>query len=120
MKTKQIQLMKNLFSKVDVFVTPTTGLPPPEITLDMLKYGSSDLTTSGAVMRFITLANFTGVPAISCPVGYTAEKGLPIGIQFTGKWWSEALLLKIAHASELLFTSRKQPQIHFDLLESSK
>ena len=34
-----------------------------------LKCGASDLTLLSAVMRFATLANLVGLPAISLPVG---------------------------------------------------
>ncbi|HBB18087.1 MAG TPA: hypothetical protein DCZ97_14220 [Syntrophus sp. (in: bacteria)] len=33
--------------------------------------GESDLTTTIEIMRFTTVANMTGLPAISFPVGYT-------------------------------------------------
>ena len=39
--------------------------------------------------------NQTGHPAISIPVGFSAE-GLPIGLQVVGRWHAERLLLRLA------------------------
>ena len=44
-------------------------------------------------MRFAFLANFTGVPAITFPVGYDRD-GLPVCLQVMGRWWDEDKLLK--------------------------
>ena len=41
--------------------------------------------------------NLAGQPAISVPNGF-GPNNLPTGIQFTGRAWSEARLLTIAHA----------------------
>jgi Asp-tRNA(Asn)/Glu-tRNA(Gln) amidotransferase A subunit family amidase len=50
-------------------------------------------------MRFIIAPNFTGLPAISFPAGYTSA-GLPIGMQAIARWWDEQHLLQLAHAAE--------------------
>ena len=39
----------------------------------MLSAGESDLTTVGNLLRFVFLSNFTGLPAISVPVGQNSE-----------------------------------------------
>ena len=39
-----------------------------------------------------------GYPAITVPMGYAF--GLPLGVTFMGKAWSEATLLKFAYAFE--------------------
>lgn len=44
-------------------------------------------------------ANMLGLPAISVPCG-TDSKGLPIGLQITGKSWNEATLLRMAAVLE--------------------
>ena len=50
-------------------------------------------------MRGAGLANLTGVPAISVPVGLSAD-GLPIGLQLQAAWGRDELLLDAAEALE--------------------
>jgi aspartyl-tRNA(Asn)/glutamyl-tRNA(Gln) amidotransferase subunit A len=45
---------------------------------------------------FTIAANLTGMPAMSIPCGYTADK-LPIGLQLQGSYFDEARLLNVAH-----------------------
>ena len=45
---------------------------------------------------FTIAANLTGAPALSMPCGFTA-RGLPIGVQLQGSYFSEAKLLDVAH-----------------------
>jgi aspartyl-tRNA(Asn)/glutamyl-tRNA(Gln) amidotransferase subunit A len=44
-------------------------------------------------------ANFTGLPAISIPCGFTRD-GLPIGLQLIGRAFDETTLLRIAFSYE--------------------
>jgi Asp-tRNA(Asn)/Glu-tRNA(Gln) amidotransferase A subunit family amidase len=116
-RTKGMRILRELYKKVDAIVTPTTGLTAQRIVEGGLKYGLSDYTTSGQVMKFIFMANGLGVPAVTCPVGYD-QNGLPIGIQFQSKWWNEDLLLRLAHVSEHIFGKEtKQPEVYLDLLK---
>ena len=113
-RTRIINHFNNAFKKVDVILTPTTGLAAPEIKKGALPNGESDLSTTVEIMRFATAANLTGLPAITFPVGYT-QKGLPIGLQVMGKAWDEPTLLRMALAAEQI-VERKAPQVHFKLL----
>jgi Asp-tRNA(Asn)/Glu-tRNA(Gln) amidotransferase A subunit family amidase len=116
MRTKGMNLMRDLFRKVDAIVTPTTGLVAQKIPPGAMSYGLSDYTTTGQVMKYIFLANGLGIPAVTCPVGYDTD-GMPIGIQYQAKWWNEDLLLRLAHASEHIHgASTKKPQVYTSLL----
>ena len=48
---------------------------------------------------FTVSANLAGLPAISVPCGFTADR-LPIGLQLTGRRFDEATLLRLADAYE--------------------
>lgn len=55
-----------------------------------------------------TLAAVAGCPSITVPAGFDA--GLPIGISFTGRAWSEARLLALAAAFEAWTAVRREPR----------
>jgi Asp-tRNA(Asn)/Glu-tRNA(Gln) amidotransferase A subunit family amidase len=113
-RTRMINHFNNAFRQVDMILTPATGIPAPKIKKGALPDGESDLSTTIEIMRFVTAANMTGLPAISFPVGYT-QKGLPIGLQVIGKAWDEANLLRMALATEQV-VERKAPQVYYNLL----
>lgn len=107
------------FKTVDVIVTPTTPLTAPLIPKSALKSGESNLVLGGSLMRFVIAPNFVGLPAITVPVGCDRD-GLPIGLQFIGRPWSEATLLRLATAIEGLCASlQKRPAVFYDLFEAS-
>jgi len=97
-----------------MILTPTTAIAAPEFKKGALPNGESDLSTTIEIMRFVTAGNFTGLPAISLPVGYTT-KGLPIGMQAMGRAWEESLLLRLAVNAEQA-VERKEPQVHYKVL----
>ena len=59
------------------------------------------------------LANLTGQPSIVLPCGFSRD-GLPIGLQLTGKRWSEAKLLGVAKALEKLLPPCPVPPTYKD------
>ncbi|CAL5438346.1 unnamed protein product [Camellia sinensis] len=108
-----------IFKKVDVIVTPTTGMTAPVIPPKALESGESNLQVSGNLMRFVLAANLLGLPAISVPVGYD-KQGLPIGLQLIGRPWAEASILRLAAAvEELCPESKKRPQSFYDILKGN-
>ncbi|KMT00954.1 hypothetical protein BVRB_9g222190 [Beta vulgaris subsp. vulgaris] len=106
-----------IFKKVDIIVTPTTGMTAPVIPSSALKFGETNLQVSGYLMRFIVAANLLGLPAITIPIGYD-KQGLPIGLQLIGRPWSEATLLRLASVIEASCgIPKKRPALYYDILK---
>ena len=53
----------------------------------------------------------TGQPAFSIPMGFTSDN-LPAGIQFLGRMYDEAMLIKLTYSYEQGTKHRKAPQIN--------
>jgi amidase len=84
--------------KVDAFVAPTDS---PAWLTDLI---DSDHFLGGSS----TIAAVAGYPSITVPAGFVF--GLPVGISFFGRAWSEPVLLKFAYAFEQATHSRKPPR----------
>lgn len=87
-----------------LIMTPTTPMAGwPAVPGDE-KYGMSDTNKTIRNMRYVFLANMTGTPALSAPVGYVdPDKGegkLPVGLMATAEWGAEEQLLTWAHEAE--------------------
>lgn len=105
------------FKKVDIIVTPTTGITAPKISASSLRNGESNFEVTGYLMRFVLVGNLLGLPAISVPIGHDKE-GLPIGLQLIGRPWGEATILRVASAvEEICYGSRKRPSTFYDVLK---
>lgn len=115
-RTRITAQLNGLLREVDAVVTPTTAVTAPLITRAALDGGESDLATLSEIMRFVTVANLTGFPAVSFPAGYTAQ-GLTVGMQAIGRPYGEATLLRLAGAAER-FVERKEPRLFYRLLSS--
>lgn len=99
---------------IDGLLTPATACTATPIRGDALRYGESNLPLLERLMRYTTLANLTGLPAIAFPAGYDPD-GMPIGLQVIGHAWQEAFLLRLAHVAER-HVLRRAPRIHHRLL----
>lgn len=55
------------------------------------------------------IAARAGYPSVVVPAGYT-QKGKPVGVQFTGTAFSEAMLIRIAHVFEQQTKHRVPPE----------
>ncbi|PWA34666.1 amidase [Artemisia annua] len=118
-RNRQMKTHEKIFSVADVIVTPTVGVTAYEIKDDVQETGELDYINGAALVRYSIAGNFLGLPAVTVPVGYD-KAGLPIGIQFIGKPWSEALLIQIAYAMEALCKAEyRKPEVYYDLLTES-
>ena len=118
-RTRALACLEHVFERVDVIVTPTTACTITSVSPAALPLGEMNGTTSGRLMRFAFLANLCGNPALSLPVGYTNERGLPVGLQLMGRHYEERVLLRLGLALERSgrFPLRK-PQVFYDLLDN--
>lgn len=87
-----------------LIMTPTTPMPGWPIVPGDEKYGMSDTNKTVRNMLYVFMANVTGTPALSAPVGYIdpeqGEGKLPVGLMATGEWGSEEQLLGWAREAE--------------------
>jgi aspartyl-tRNA(Asn)/glutamyl-tRNA(Gln) amidotransferase subunit A len=84
---------------LDAVVVPSTPFAATEIGVEEISVdGKTELVRAG-LLRLNRPANFTGLPSISIPCGFTSS-GLPVGLQIIGPSWQEKTILRIAHAFE--------------------
>jgi aspartyl-tRNA(Asn)/glutamyl-tRNA(Gln) amidotransferase subunit A len=86
----------DLFSNVDVLVTPTAMRMP--FSVDAALSDRPDFSDIDLIRNTLPF-NVYGIPAISVPCGFT-RAGLPIGLQIIGPRLGEAPVLALAHAYE--------------------
>jgi amidase len=84
--------------KLDAIVAPTIG---PACMSDLV---NGDRWLGGSTSP----AAVAGYPSITVPAGFVF--GLPVGISFFGRAWSEPTLLKIAYSFEQATKCRKPPR----------
>ena len=91
--------LRAILEDVDVIAWPTVPAPAPPLDSPIVELPSGTETADRANVRGGALANLTGTPAISVPVGLSSG-GLPIGLQLEAAWGRDGLLLDAAEALE--------------------
>jgi amidase/6-aminohexanoate-cyclic-dimer hydrolase len=85
------------FEDWDVILSPTLATPPPR--LGVLSLSNPDVKEVviglAGMTGFTQLMNVAGNPAMSVPLHWSGE-GLPIGIQFAGRYGDESGLFRLA------------------------
>jgi aspartyl-tRNA(Asn)/glutamyl-tRNA(Gln) amidotransferase subunit A len=105
------RVVQNVFSTVDLLITPTTPVPAP--TIEEIQ-GAKRPKGSPGLLRNTTRFNVYGLPSVSVPCGFTSA-GLPVGLQISGPNWSEAKVLALAYAYEQATPwHRKHPDLRID------
>ena len=84
--------------RLDALVAPTTG---PAHAIELLA-GDGGLGGSSSI------AAVAGYPSITLPAGMIF--GLPVGLSFFGRAWSEGRLIGLAHAFETAAQARRTPR----------
>lgn len=89
--------LHELFTDRDLLLTPTTATVAPP-----LGHLSPDVEPQELLARiadwmiFTPVANVTGHPSISLPLGYDPQARVPVGAMFTADHGEDALLLQLA------------------------
>ncbi len=84
--------------KLDALIAPTGG---PSWLTDLI---DGDHFTGGSS----TAPAVAGYPNVSVPLGFVF--GMPVGLQFMGRAWSEPVLLRLAYAFEQATRHRRPPR----------
>ena len=87
-------------NRLDALVAPTGG---PAWLIDLVNGDGGTASAPGPS----TVTSVAGYPHVTVPMGF--DHGLPIGISFFGRAWSEATLIKLAYAYEQATHHRKPP-----------
>jgi amidase len=87
--------------RLDAIIAPSGRVAWP------IDYERGDAHDDGPSLS--TPAAMAGYPALTVPVGYA--DGLPLGMIFTGRAFSEPTLIRLAHAFEQATKIRKRPPI---------
>ncbi|WP_164016801.1 amidase [Pyxidicoccus trucidator] len=103
------------FVEHDVLLTPTVAVPPYKLgVLDaMVPRAPEDWYAHVfGLCPFTALFNVTGQPAMSVPLYWNAD-GLPIGVQFAGRFADEATLFRLAgQLEEARPWAGRRPKVH--------
>ncbi|MBU6268605.1 MAG: amidase [Sphingomonadales bacterium] len=90
--------MAEFMARYDVILTPTVAAPPLELgRINLTPDCSFDAWGQRAAQfaAFTQVANMTGQPGMSVPLAMSRD-GLPIGVQFLGRYGQEDLLFRLA------------------------
>ncbi|MEO8857210.1 MAG: amidase [Burkholderiaceae bacterium] len=99
---REVRRVAAFFENTDVLVTPTLASPPIELGTLSSQTMRLDAFHAGmqAFAPFTSVFNATGQPAITLPLHWSAD-GLPIGVQFVGRFAEDTQLLQLAAQLEL-------------------
>jgi aspartyl-tRNA(Asn)/glutamyl-tRNA(Gln) amidotransferase subunit A len=90
--------LAELFGRIDVLAWPTVPAVAPTLAEPNIELPSGLSSADAGNARQGVIANLTGVPGVSVPVGL--DDGLPAALQLLAPWGKDALLLDAAEALE--------------------
>jgi aspartyl-tRNA(Asn)/glutamyl-tRNA(Gln) amidotransferase subunit A len=88
-----------VFSEVDILVTPTLPILPTDIGQREVVVNGQVEAVRHALLRLTSPTDFTGNPSISLPCGFS-KSGLPIGVQLIARHGNEDKLYQFGYALE--------------------
>jgi indoleacetamide hydrolase len=90
--------LAELFERIDLLAWPTVPAVAPPLAEPTIELPSGPASADAGNARQGVIANLTGVPGVSVPVGL--DGGLPVGLQLLAPWGQDTLLLDAAEAIE--------------------
>jgi aspartyl-tRNA(Asn)/glutamyl-tRNA(Gln) amidotransferase subunit A len=90
--------LADLFERIDLLAWPTVPAVAPPLADPTIQLPSGPASADAGNARQGVIANLTGVPGVSVPVGL--DGGLPVGLQLLAAWGRDELLLDAAEALE--------------------
>ncbi|MGM7724280.1 amidase [Metabacillus sp. Hm71] len=94
-----IRKLSDIFAAVDVMITPTTPITTSDVQTNEVTINGMAEPLGDCMIRYTSLFNITGHPALSVPAGTTKE-GIPVGLQFIAGHYREDLLFRAANSYE--------------------
>jgi aspartyl-tRNA(Asn)/glutamyl-tRNA(Gln) amidotransferase subunit A len=90
--------LAELFERIDLLAWPTVPAVAPPLAEPTIELPSGPASADAGNARQGVIANLTGIPGVSVPVGL--DGGLPVGLQLLAGWGQDAMLLDAAEALE--------------------
>jgi Asp-tRNA(Asn)/Glu-tRNA(Gln) amidotransferase A subunit family amidase len=109
--------LAELFEHIDLLAWPTVPAVAPPLADPTFELPSGPASADAGNARQGVVANLTGVPGVSVPVGL--DDGLPVGLQLLAAWGGDALLLDAAESLERA-TNREFVELRPALHESGR
>lgn len=91
--------LEGMFGQVDLLAKPMCAVAAPPHGASQVEVGGQEFDVLAGLTRYSRVFNFTGLPSISVPCGFSSED-LPLGLQLVGPMFDEAGVLQAAYAYE--------------------
>ncbi|MFW5832773.1 MAG: amidase [Pseudomonadota bacterium] len=95
------RFVARVFTRADFLALPVMGVPVPTLAETARDAGPGLIELIRSLIRFTRPLNALGVPAVTHTAGFDS-RGLPIGVQYVGRPFAEARLLRATHAVQTL------------------
>ena len=89
-----------LFNDIDVLLTPVLASTPPKIGEIGPNAGMDGFARVERYVGYTPLQNAAGAPAMSVPLAFSPDSGMPIGAHFSAAMGQERRLLELAYELE--------------------
>jgi amidase len=89
-----------MFEEIDVLLTPVAASTPPKLGEISPTAGMEGFAKVERYVGYTPLQNAAGAPAMSVPLAWSADNGMPIGAHFSAAKGQERTLLELAYELE--------------------